>query len=161
MPPTPRPRRPQPWQRPAPAARILATSPFSVRGSGDALPTRLHTGLLASLPCRLPRPLQVRRSRPRPRAHLGGVQGARFLLAPHPQPRGAPPSLPRCAGFPGLIPPRRFAPCRRRLLPRASRASGGTKGRSSMSDPSYWTAVAAPGHRSRLAKGALLQRSKR
>ncbi|XP_070942341.1 microtubule-associated serine/threonine-protein kinase 3 isoform X21 [Macaca nemestrina] len=29
-----------------------------------------------------------------------------------------------------------------------------------MSDPSYWTAVAAPGHRSRLAKGALLQRSK-
>lgn len=30
-----------------------------------------------------------------------------------------------------------------------------------MSDPSYWTAVAAPGHRSRLAKGALLQRSKR
>uniref|UniRef100_A0A4X2LF11 non-specific serine/threonine protein kinase n=1 Tax=Vombatus ursinus TaxID=29139 RepID=A0A4X2LF11_VOMUR len=29
-----------------------------------------------------------------------------------------------------------------------------------MSDPSYWTAAPAPGHRSRLAKGALLQRSK-
>nr|XP_037848147.1 microtubule-associated serine/threonine-protein kinase 3 isoform X3 [Chlorocebus sabaeus] len=97
-----------------------------------------------------------RSSRPR--------SGARASFSPPPatpQPC-APPSLSGSAGLPGPIPPPRFAPRRRRLRPRAFPASGGgggTKG-SSMSDPSYWTAVAAPGHRSRLAKGALLQRSK-
>ncbi|XP_036884846.1 microtubule-associated serine/threonine-protein kinase 3 isoform X4 [Sturnira hondurensis] len=79
---------------------------------------------------------------------------------PYPSPAVPPLTPPSATGLPGSIPLRRFALGCCRLRPRASRASGGTKGRSSMSDPSYWTAVAAPGHRSRLAKGALLQRSK-
>ncbi|XP_032123807.1 microtubule-associated serine/threonine-protein kinase 3 [Sapajus apella] len=175
--------KPCPWlkscQRPAPAARgrsnapplppaALATLRLSARGPGSAPPTR-------PLGVRRPR-FRVARSASRQAPPPAGpapalawaefpsaLGGARFLLAAPltPQP-SAPPTLPGSAGLPGPIPPPRFAPRRRRLRPRAFPASGGgggTKG-SSMSDPSYWTAVAAPGHRSRLAKGALLQRSK-
>lgn len=152
---------------PPPLLAALATPRPSARGPGNAQPTSQHAGPPASFPRRSPRPARPRpREGPAPAVAWAGfpaaLWGARFLLAPYPQPRGAHP-LPRSAGLPGPIRPRRFAPRRRRLRPRASRVSGGGGGtkRSSMSDPSYWTAVAAPGHRSRLAKGALLQRSKR
>uniref|UniRef100_A0A2K6LTN9 non-specific serine/threonine protein kinase n=3 Tax=Rhinopithecus bieti TaxID=61621 RepID=A0A2K6LTN9_RHIBE len=167
-------------QLPAPAARgrsnarpqppaALATLRLSAHGHGSAPPTRRargSPGLASRRSLRLsgrPRPPS-----PAPALRLGGVPGLgggalSFSSAP-PQPHPVPPpSLSGSAGLlPGPIPPPRFAPRRRRLRPRAFPASGGgggTKG-SSMSDPSYWTAVAAPGHRSRLAKGALLQRSK-
>nr|XP_014978825.1 microtubule-associated serine/threonine-protein kinase 3 isoform X16 [Macaca mulatta] len=166
-------------QLPAPAARgrsnarpqppaALATLRLSARGHGSAPPTRPHAGPRASLPRRSLRlPAGPAPNGPAPALAWAEFQaalgGARFLLAAPPTPQPcAPPSLSGSAGLPGPIPPPRFAPRRRRLRPRAFPASGGgggTKG-SSMSDPSYWTAVAAPGHRSRLAKGALLQRSK-
>lgn len=155
-PPTPRPRRSHPSNgrafprqaqatpRPPPAALATLRPPGRTRAAG---------GAAAQLPPRSPRP-----DRP------AGRGAGRALPPRHPpSPRGAPRTrCPPCAA--GLLepaPPRRLAPGRRRPRPRAARALGGTKGRSSMSDPSYWTAVAAPGHRSRLAKGALLQRSKR
>lgn len=152
-------------QRPAPAAPILATAgPFPARPRQRPAPPPAALATLRPPGCTRGRRHSFRLAHPAPdRPRWAGSPGARFLLATPPWPRGGPPTLcpPCAAGLLEPIPPRRLAPGRRRLRPRASRASGGTKGRSSMSDPSYWTAVAAPGHRSRLAKGALLQRSKR
>ncbi|XP_023085382.1 microtubule-associated serine/threonine-protein kinase 3 isoform X3 [Piliocolobus tephrosceles] len=105
--------------------------------------------------------------RPRPRTRLGGVPGrARGRALPSrrpPNPAALCAPLPvRLRGTPGADPTAEVCapppPAAPPHLP-TSGGGGGTKG-SSMSDPSYWTAVAAPGHRSRLAKGALLQRSK-
>ncbi|KAK2499789.1 hypothetical protein MC885_004824, partial [Smutsia gigantea] len=94
---------------------------------------------------------------PAPAARLG-VRASSSRT--HPKPRGAPPAAPLSRALGAYLaaelraPPPPAAPQR---LPGRGRRRGTKR---SMSDPSYWTAVAAPGHRSRLAKGALLQRSK-
>lgn len=151
---------------PPPLPAALATLRPSARGPGNAQPTSQHTGPPASLPRRSLRPVRPRpREAPPPRSPgrvPGRVPGRALPPLPLPRaPRRAPPAPLR--GAPGANPAAEARAPPPPLRPRASRVSGGGGGtkRSSMSDPSYWTAVAAPGHRSRLAKGALLQRSKR